>query len=348
MKRIRFTIFCATLSQTLLNAQWLHQPTLGVPRLADGRPNWSAPAPKSADGHPDLSGIWRIIPSTYGADLLQQMKPEDVQPWARELRQQRVDGFQSATINCLPLGPLNSTGTAAFGEGVKFIQTPAVMVMLYGDLTYRQVFLDGRSLEKNPNPAWMGYSVGRWDGDTLVVESNGYNDRTWLDFAGLPHSEGLRVTERFRRTDFGNMSLTMTMEDPAVYARPIRIDTSMQVIVDTEIMEYVCAENEKDRVHMTGKLSDIPPISLANADLSQFVGTYLGPNPFGPGAMKTEVALSGGRLTMDSPVGRLPLVPIAEATFSAFGTVVRFVKQSDGMAAISSTVEGDLTAVRKP
>jgi hypothetical protein len=342
MKLIPFAFCCAT----VINAQWLHQPTQGVPRLTNGGPNWSAPAPKSSDGHPDLSGIWRVIPSPDGADLMQQLKVEDVQPWARELRQQRLDQFQGATTNCLPLGPLNNALMTTFGEGIKFIQTPGMVVMLYADLTYRQVFLDGRSLEKNPNPAWMGYSVGHWEGDTLVVESNGYNDRTWLDFVGLPHSEGLRVTERFRRASFGNMTLSMTLEDPAIYARPIHVDKTLQAMVDTEMLEYVCAENEKDGIHMTGKISAVPAPS--SEELSKFAGTYLMPNPFGPGAIKTEVVLSGGRLMMDTPVGRLPLIPTAEATFSASGTVVRFVRESDGMAVISSTVEGDMKAVRKP
>jgi len=126
-------------------------------------------------------------------------------------------------------------------DGFKLVQTPSMILMLYVDLTYRQVFLDGRALENDPNPAWMGYSVGHWDGDTLVVKSNGYNERTWLDLEGSPHSGRLRVTERFHRKDFGQMDLNVTIEDPGAYSRPIRYDTVLQAVVDTEMMEYVCA-----------------------------------------------------------------------------------------------------------
>src|SRR5580698_4227866 len=252
MKQIRFAFCLAILGAGALSAEWLHQPTPAVPRLPDGRPNFTAPAARTSGGHPDLSGMWRIFPNPSAADLMQQLRPEEVQPWALALRQQRVERFEGVTTGCLPLGPVQDTGTASFGEGAKFIQTPGEIVILYPDLTYRQVFLDGRKLERDPNPSWMGYSVGHWDGNTLVVESNGYNNRTWLDFVGLPHSEGLRVTERFQRVSFGMMKLSMTMEDPAVFSRPVQLDTMMQTIVDTEMLEYVCAENEKDGAHLTG------------------------------------------------------------------------------------------------
>jgi hypothetical protein len=348
MKQIRFAFCFAILGAGALSAQWLHQPTPGVPRLPDGRPNVSAAAPQTSGGHPDLSGMWRIFPHPSAADLMQQLKPEEVQPWALALRQQRVERFEGVTTGCLPLGPVQDTGTASFGEGAKFIQTPGEIVILYPDLTYRQVFLDGRKLERDPNPSWMGYSVGHWDGNTLVVESNGYNNRTWLDFVGLPHSEGLRVTERFQRVSFGMMKLSMTMEDPAVFSRPVQLDTMMQTIVDTEMLEYVCAENEKDGAHLTGKASDAQPVSLSEEELARFAGTYVGPNPMGPGEMRSNVTLAGGHLTMDTPVGRLTLVPLSRSSFSASGNAVRFSPESDGMAVIINTVEGELKAVRKP
>lgn len=219
MKRIR-TAPALLLLPVSLCAQWLNFKTPGIPRTPDGKPNLTAPAPRTADGHPDLSGQWTIIFSRY--DLSRDLKPEEIQPWARALQKQRADTHQTALQTCLPIGPLNSAGT--LDQEIKIVQTPNLIVILYGDLTYRQVFLDGRSLEKDPNPSWMGYSVGHWEGATLVVESNGYNDRTWLDSEGHPHSEGLRVTERFRRTDFGRMDLNVTFEDPAVYARPIEFE----------------------------------------------------------------------------------------------------------------------------
>ena len=120
----------------------------------------------------------------------------------------------------------------------------------------RQIFTDGRSLPKDPNPAWMGYSVGRWEGETFVVESNGFNDRTTLDFIGHPHSEALRVTERFRRKDFGHIALQCTFDDPKAYRKPWTIAVEAGYVPDTELLEYVCNENEKDRGRLVGQIAD--------------------------------------------------------------------------------------------
>jgi len=139
----------------------------------------------------------------------------------------------------------------------RIIQTPSLVAVLHADLTYRQIFMDGRALESDPNPTWMGYSVGWWENDTLVVESAGFNDRTWLDRAGHPHTEGLRTTERYRRLNFGRMELLLTYEDRAVYAKPFTLKIDMSLAADTEMLEYVCNENEKDRAHMIGQASDL-------------------------------------------------------------------------------------------
>ena len=147
---------------------------------------------------------------------------------------------------CLPLGV--AATTSPFRES-RFVQTPTFIAMLNDDLTHRQIFMDGRQLEKDPNPSWMGYSVGRWDGDTLVVESNGFTERSWLDWDGHPHTESLRMTERYRRRDFGHMELQVTLEDPKVYAKPWTITIPMELVVDLEMLEFVCTENEKDSEH---------------------------------------------------------------------------------------------------
>lgn len=348
MKQLHVAICLAFMTGTASNAQWLHQTTPGVPRSANGQPDWGAPVPRALNGHPDLSGQWRMAPSGYGSNLTQDLKPEQIQPWARALHQERVNNFRSPYVSCLPLGPLNTTGSVGdFTDGFKVIQTPSLIVILFFDLTYRQVFLDGRTLEKDPNPAWMGYSIAHWDGDTLVIESNGYNNRTWLDLEGDPHSEHLRVTERFHRRDFGHMDLNVTLDDPEVYSRPIRFDTMLQAVVDTEMMEYVCAENEKDASHLTGNLADYSFDPKA-ANLSQFVGSYTLPGPPGSGSRTVEVTLSGGKLTMDTPFGPISLRPIGKNTFSADGTVVRFFEENGVMTAISSAIEGDFKAVRGP
>ena len=161
-------------------AQWLNYPTPGIPRTPDGKPNLGAPTPRTTDGKPDLSGLWTKISPKYSRNIAADLKPGDVQPWAEALVRKREEdlGKDYMNVHCLPLGPGYSTAADSTGaEMIKIIQTPALVIILNPDLTYRQVFLDGRPLEKAPNPSWMGYSVGHWDGDTLVVESNGFNDR---------------------------------------------------------------------------------------------------------------------------------------------------------------------------
>src|SRR5690242_19712782 len=171
----------------LVAAQGIDHTTPGIPRLPDGKPNLAAPAPRTADGKPDLSGVWNKISPKYARNVAADLKPGDVQPWAEKLVEERKENLYRDYMNviCVPLGPGYLTDADAFGaEMVKIVQTPALIIMLNPDLTYRQIFMDGRTLETAPNPSWMGYSVGHWDADTLVVESNGYNDRTWLDHDG--------------------------------------------------------------------------------------------------------------------------------------------------------------------
>src|SRR5580693_827540 len=213
---IRFATFALALP---LAAQWLHLPTLGIPRTPDGKPNLAAPAPRTAEGKPDFSGLWEKTADKFYNNIAADLRPGEVQPWAEALYQQRKKDFgkDSMETKCVPFGPAYTT--TPYREHT-IIQTPAVIVILNNDLTYRRIFMDGRQLEKNPNPTWMGYSVGHWDGDTLVVESNGFNESTWLDSDGHPHTEALRMTERYRRRDFGNLELDVTLSDPAAYTRP--------------------------------------------------------------------------------------------------------------------------------
>jgi hypothetical protein len=178
-------------------AQWVQHLTPGIPRTADGKPNLTAPTPRTVDGHPDLTGLWDMISDTAVGNVavrnVGDLRPADIQSWAQALVQQRAENFgkDNPHYRCLPEGPGYSTG----GGMKRFLQTPVMMVILNDDLTYREIFMDGRVLETDPNPSWMGYSVESWDGDTLVVESSGFNDRTWL-LGGYPHTEALRMTER--------------------------------------------------------------------------------------------------------------------------------------------------------
>src|SRR6266849_9037681 len=200
MKIFTTVILLTTLARPL-EAQWLERRTPGIPRTADGKPNLNVQAPRTADGKLDLTGLWQVISpdGAVGNVALRKpgdLQPADIQPWAQTLVQQRSENFgvDNPRYKCLPDGPNYSTG----GGMKRILQTPAMIAILQEDLTYRPIHMDGRALEKDPNPSWMGYSVGHWEGDTLVVESNGYNDRTWL-LGGYAHTEALRMTERVRR-----------------------------------------------------------------------------------------------------------------------------------------------------
>jgi hypothetical protein len=250
-----------TLATVPARAQWLNLPTKGIPRTKDGKPDLAAPAPRQPDGKPNLSGIWQGEEQNgkkYVPNLAADFKPGEfpIQPWADALTEERrTDAGQSEwpSARCLPYGvPLPYLLSVFYP--LKIIQEPDLVVILYELLGgFRQFFLDGRALPKDPNPTWMGYSVGRWDGDLLVVDSTGFNGKTWLDAGGHPSTEDLHITERFRRRDFGHLDVQLTIDDPKAYTKPWTVNLPMHLSVDTELLEYVCNENEKDAKHMVGK-----------------------------------------------------------------------------------------------
>jgi hypothetical protein len=257
-----------------VHAQWLNHRTAGIPRTPDGKPNLSAPAPRGADGRPDLSGLWqtdsappetleRLIPgatngageepmSLYFINILSDFKPQEAPmlPAAAASFLQRAENFsnESPLSHCLPEGmPLVEMAPAPY----KIVQTPGLTLMLYErDTTFRQVYTDGRKLPDDPQPSWLGYSVGKWDGDSFVVDSAGFNDRGWLDARGHTHSEALHLTERFHRLDFGHMELQLTIDDPKTYTRPFTVRLKQRLRPDSDLLEYYCAENEKDKPHI--------------------------------------------------------------------------------------------------
>jgi hypothetical protein len=234
-----------------LGAQWLNFPTPGLPRTPDGKPNLTAPAPKTADGKPDLSGVWEHLNARTTAYYLNGID-FPWQPSAKAIFQERADNNQkdNPESRCLPRG----LPKAEAFDIHKIIQTPGVIVILYEyGTTFRQIFTDGRQLPKDPNPTWMGYSVGHWEKDTLVVESNGFNGKAWLSFQGNPITDALHVTERIHRRDFGHMDIQITIDDPKAYTKPWTAELHPELIPDTELIEFVCNENEKDLPHLVGK-----------------------------------------------------------------------------------------------
>jgi hypothetical protein len=241
-------------------AQWLNYPTPGIPRLPDGRPNLSAPAPRKPDGKSDLSGIWNgdtpnLQNLKYLSNLAADFKPGEfpIQPWAEALTKERTPGGSEwPPARCLPPGvPVLNTGN----RSLKIIQEPSLVVILYEVFgQFRQIFLDGRTLPMDANPTWLGYSVGRWDGDILVADTAGFNGKTWLDVRGHPTTEALHVTERFRRRDFGHLDIQLTIDDPKAYTKPWTVNLlPLHFDGDNELLEDVCNENERDVKHLVGK-----------------------------------------------------------------------------------------------
>jgi hypothetical protein len=274
-----------------LFAQWPSYPTPGVPRPSDDKPNLSAPAPRTPDGKPDLTGIWENARATGSAppapapnakapaandDFFAGIKTNDdflaiakrspfwnlgssfkdglpFQPWAAELHRQRVadNNKDNPDAHCLPMGIMQFHNHP---EPRKMIQTPQVIVILYeANAGIRQIFTDGRPLPKDAEPWWYGYSTGRWEGDTLVVQSTGFRDLGWLDVEGSPLTTDAHVIERYRRPDFGHLEIEVTIDDPKAYTKPWTVAVHQRIMVDTELIEFVCQENEVDAPHLTTK-----------------------------------------------------------------------------------------------
>jgi hypothetical protein len=238
----------ATAASGSLGAQWQGYPTPGIPRTPDGQPNLTAPAPKTSDGKPDLTGIWLASRAVF--DLAQAVKgggPIPLSPEGKAIFDQRRATLSKddPSARCLPTGlPVRALLRTPF----KLVQTPALTVILYESGTrFRQILADGRPLPPLVDwPAWQGFSVGRWDGDTFVVESSGFNGKAWLDQAGYPESDALKITERFRRRDFGRMDMEMIIDDRKMYTRPWSITAEFILQADTELLEFICEENERD------------------------------------------------------------------------------------------------------
>lgn len=234
-------------------AQWDPFPWKNVPRVADGRVDLEAPAGRTADGKPDLSGFWMPVQAVrHLLNLAADLDPADVplRPWARELYEERIanNGRDHPGARCLPSGIPEKNNIP---DGLKIVQTPDLIVFLYESRTiYRQIFLDGRPLPRNAQPTWMGYSVGRWDGDTLVVETIRQNGQTWLDMRGLPATEALTVTERFTRPSIGRIDIDVTIDDPEAYTRPWSVKLAWRLVPDTDLIESICEENNQAPIHM--------------------------------------------------------------------------------------------------
>jgi hypothetical protein len=243
--------------------QWAPHTTPGVPRLPDGKPDLNAPAPRPADGRPDLSGIWEV-PGGFGRNDTPPAPPAGTppvayfwnagagfpndlpfQPWAADLKKKRIaeESKDNPDALCLPMGFMQFH---THPQPRKMVQTRDLLVIIY-EVNYglRQIFLDGRKPVEDPQPWWYGYSTARWEGDTLVVETTNFKDDIWLDVNGSPLTGAARVTERFRRPNFGNLEIDITVDDPKAYTQPWTVRVNQRIMVDSDLIEFICHENQQ-------------------------------------------------------------------------------------------------------
>ena len=251
-----------------LPAQWINYPTTGVPHTSDGKPNLAAACPRAPDGKPDLSGLWLTEPRRSATPNFPGCEPTaeefanigftlkgglPYQPWAAELVNQRRAQLRlhDPLSYCLPVGPVR---LHTWSTPRKMVQTPGLLVILNElNASYRQIFTDGRPLPADPNPSWNGYSSGKWQGDTLVVQTIGFRDGLWLDSTGNPLTNAAKLTERFHRRNYGRMDISITVEDPKAYTRPWTVTLHQIITLNTELLDFICNENESDTKHLLVK-----------------------------------------------------------------------------------------------
>lgn len=310
MSRARAAVIIAGLVTVALpiavvssDAQWLTHPTPNIPRTPTGAPDLVAPAPRTVDGHPDLSGVW------LGRSALMPVPDPALTATSRALVREREETYyrDRPAFQCQPSGPETVIGWR------RIIHTPTLIVIAYDTLRYRLIFMDGRRLEANPERTWMGYSVGRWEDDTLVVESLGFNDRTWLDARGVPHTEALRTTERYRRSKLGQLQVELTATDPEAFAQSWTATYTLDFQPDTEMVEAVC----EDRSRWVGRLSDIEhdAVSVPLQTLERYVGVYSG--LWGTRPRTVHIRLEGGALYANGVLGEpVRLIPQSDGLFA--------------------------------
>ncbi len=259
-------------ASAVVSAQWPPHPTPGVPRTPDGQPNLDAPTPRTADGRPDFAGLWENAWFYRGKIAEPPVSPPGappaatflnigagfknglpMRPWAADLVKQRVarGTRDNPDANCLPMGIMQFHLQP---QPRKIVQTPGLILIIYeANYGLRQIFMDGRRLpSSDAQPWWYGYSVGRWDGDTLVVETTGLRDGGWLDIQGSPLTDAAKITERFERPNYGTLRIDVTIDDPKAYTEPFTVRVTQRLVLDDEIIEFICNENEKSVQHMVG------------------------------------------------------------------------------------------------
>jgi hypothetical protein len=265
---MKFLLLIGSIASPLVVGQWLNYPTAGIPRTKDGKPNLSAPAPRTPDGKPDLSGMWEVLhnrpcPPEGCPDMHIPEEFLDIgfnlkgglpyQPWAAAIAKQRSadERKDDPNAHCLPVGIVRNYTTPLFR---KIVQAPGLLIILNErDAAYRQIFTDARPLPADPQPSWNGYSSGKWEDDTLAVQTIGFRDGLWLDAGGSPLTDAGKITERFHRVNYGKLEIEITVDDPKAYTKPWTVKLTQLLAPDTDLLDYYCSENEKDVPHLVGK-----------------------------------------------------------------------------------------------
>ena len=251
------------LSAALASAQWLDYPTPNVPSTPDGKPSLDAPTPRTPDGKPDFSGMWgwetrancgarcndfqisrefMNIAATLSNKL--PYRPEVADLVKKRTSEQDAD----PNVHCMPRDAPR-IWTDDYYKRI-FMVPGRMIILTERNMQYRQIFMDGRPLPEDPNPTWNGYSTAKWDGDTLVVETIGFKDDLWLDAAGNPLTNAGRMSERIRRPNYGKLEVEITIDDPSVYTAPWTVKLNQPLVLDSELLDYYCLENERDWIHM--------------------------------------------------------------------------------------------------
>jgi len=247
------------------SAQWVKVPPLPVPAGPDGKPNLTAPAPRASDGHPDLSGIWETVSTKYLNNLAADMRPEDIpyQPWAKALAADRRTHQLEPHARCKPSGVARQFFTP---YGVEFVELRDLQIAYVFDIggphTYRMIYLDGRQHPAAVAPTFYGHSIGHWEGDTLVVDTIGFNEDFWMDRGTLPHTTRLHTIERFTRTAFDTLRYELTIDDPGAYIAPFSGQMDLKWENGTELFEYVCQEENYAPTLMVGQGNKVDRSSL--------------------------------------------------------------------------------------
>ena len=273
MRRLAIAASLACAISTTVFAQWPSFVRQDTPRTSEGKPDLNAPPPRLPNGKVDFSGTWesRIPPSgRLGGPMVPNIPGSDAPPlaaffnigqnikeglpftpWAAELRKQRMasNSKENPDANCLPLGFMQLD---THSQPRKVVQNANDMVITYeANSGQRNIYTDGRALPSNdPQPWWYGYSVGKYDGDTLVVETIGLRDDGWLDVNGAPFTNSAKITERFRRPTYGRIELDITVEDPKAYTKPWTVRVNWRLAADEELIEFICNENNLDVRHL--------------------------------------------------------------------------------------------------